>query len=279
LSLPYERGVRQKSELMDVTVSGQAERVMYYLQRTGHFYCDDHYKVERSHYDSFFLFYIIFGRLRVDYRGSSFLAGPGTVGFLDCREPHRYAAAEKLEYIWLHFQGANTADIFEEYWKINSTPLTSENTDYIKKQILDMQNQVKEVGAIDEAASSVKLHSILCGLLYGRHPGEASDPAVQEAMRYLAEHLAAPVRVPELASRLHMSASQLNRVFKNNIGQTPHEYLVNLRINRAKQLLKDSRLSVSEIAEQVGYELDTSFSAAFRKKTGMTPGKFRTMPV
>lgn len=279
MSLPYERGVHRKSELMDVTVSAEAERVMYYLQRTGHFCCDIRYEVRREYYDSFFIFYIVSGRMKIDYRAKNFIAGPGTAGFMDCREAHCYSAAEELEYIWIHFQGANTKDLFDEFWKNNGTILISENTDYIRNQILEMQEQLREVGQIDEITQSVKLHSLLCGILVSRYPGEASDPVVASAQRYLLEHLSSPVQVSELAAALHLSTSQFNRVFKNSIGQTPHEYLVNLRINRAKHLLKNSRLSIGEIAESVGYELDTSFSAAFRKKTGMTPGKFRKMPV
>lgn len=83
----------------------------------------------------------------------------------------------------------------------------------------------------------------------------------------------------ELAQQFHLSASQMNRLFRASTGQSPHEYLINLRINRAKTLLKETQLSVIEIAGEVGYAYDTSFAAAFRAKTGMSPRQFRSMPV
>ena len=72
-----------------------------------------------------------------------------------------------------------------------------------------------------------------------------------------------------------MSIRTLNRRFKNALGQTPLEYLQEIRINIAKDLLKTSNLSISEIADKIGYEDTGYFTRLFKKHLAITPNGYR----
>ena len=72
-----------------------------------------------------------------------------------------------------------------------------------------------------------------------------------------------------------LSPYYLIRMFRHVYKQTPHQYLVERRIARAKELLRDSDLSITEICMEVGYESLGSFSTLFRKVAGVSPSIYR----
>lgn len=99
----------------------------------------------------------------------------------------------------------------------------------------------------------------------------ATDP--NDAMvRYVNEHFTdSDISLKALGERFHISASSASRMFRNASGSNFHEYVSRLRLERAKRLLADGKMSVEQIARTVGYESDTSFRRAFQRQTGMTP--------
>ena len=97
----------------------------------------------------------------------------------------------------------------------------------------------------------------------------------QKLMQYIAEHLAEDVSLSSLAELVHLSPYHFSRVFKQSFDTTPHRYLTSQRIERAKSLLAARKLSVTEIALNVGFSETSSFTSAFRKVTGETPTDYR----
>ena len=72
-----------------------------------------------------------------------------------------------------------------------------------------------------------------------------------------------------------INPSFMSRIFKEEIGMNMMDYLVMARVERAKQLLKETRDTVQSIAGQVGYQHTISFIRVFKKSTGLTPGEYR----
>ncbi|RIX53178.1 response regulator [Paenibacillus nanensis] len=101
------------------------------------------------------------------------------------------------------------------------------------------------------------------------------SPPVQEAIKYLDDHLEEPLSMKEVADFLHMNASYFSVLFKEQTGLTFTEYVTRRRIQRAKELLSGTRLSVAEIAERVGYQTDKYFVKVFRSLEGTSPGQYR----
>ncbi len=85
----------------------------------------------------------------------------------------------------------------------------------------------------------------------------------------------APISIEDLSREVALSPYYLIRAFKRVYKQTPHQYLVGLRIARAKELLRNSDLSVTEICVAVGFESLGSFSTLFRKVAGISPSAYR----
>jgi AraC-like DNA-binding protein len=82
---------------------------------------------------------------------------------------------------------------------------------------------------------------------------------------------AEPLDVPTLARAAHASRAHFVRSFKRAFGETPHQYLLRRRIERAKELLRGTPLSVTEVSFAVGFRSLGSFSTAFRQLVGESP--------
>jgi AraC family transcriptional regulator len=88
---------------------------------------------------------------------------------------------------------------------------------------------------------------------------------------YIEEHLAEPIPLAKLAELVHLSPYHFCRTFKQSFGIPPHRYHTSRRIERAKAMLSKPAFSVTDIGLTVGFSETSSFTAAFRKATGLTP--------
>ena len=98
---------------------------------------------------------------------------------------------------------------------------------------------------------------------------------IRLARRLLDRSYDAPITVEDLSREVALSPYYLIRAFRHVYKQTPHQYLVAQRIARAKELLRNSDLSITEICATVGFESLGSFSTLFRKVAGVSPRAYR----
>ena len=99
---------------------------------------------------------------------------------------------------------------------------------------------------------------------------------VQEAIHYIARHYGDnDMGITAIAGHLNVSESYLSHVFKKETNCTVTGYLTQYRIHTAMKLLRDCRLKVYEIAQQVGYKDVTYFGSTFKKLAGMSPSEYQ----
>ncbi|GAA6621556.1 helix-turn-helix transcriptional regulator [Scytonema sp. NUACC26] len=107
------------------------------------------------------------------------------------------------------------------------------------------------------------------------YSGGLSPYQLKRTIEYISDNLNLDLSLNVLAAMLGMSPYYFERLFKQSVGRTPHQYILHCRIERAKQLLQDNELSIGEIACQVGCKNHSHFSKLFRKLTGMSPKTYR----
>lgn len=117
-------------------------------------------------------------------------------------------------------------------------------------------------------------HSAIPSLAPG--DGHGLRPSqIRQITDFMTAHLDEPIGLQQLADLLHFSRFHLCTAFRRSTGFTPHQWLVRLRIERARELLTKSNLSVTEVALAVGYHTPSSFAHAFKLAMGVTPTDFR----
>ena len=101
------------------------------------------------------------------------------------------------------------------------------------------------------------------------------DEAIADAEQWLQQQLSQPVDFAGLAQRLGMSQRSFNRRFKQALGLRPGEYLQQLRLQQARELLRDSNLSIAEVGYRIGYPDAGHFSTRFRRAMAQSPSDYR----
>lgn len=98
---------------------------------------------------------------------------------------------------------------------------------------------------------------------------------LRESIAYIQEHLGEEISLEAIASHLNMSQYYFCHLFKQSMGVSPYQYVIQQRVNKAKQLLKHRQLTITDVALECGFANQTHFTKHFRKLTGITPKVFR----
>lgn len=111
--------------------------------------------------------------------------------------------------------------------------------------------------------------------LVRKHSTQTHSPLVQQALIYIEANLNSDLSLRTLAEKLNISGSYLSTIFKKETGQTLTDLITNRRVERAKELLRTTRLQVQTVAQHCGIVDVHYFSKIFKKITGMTPKAYR----
>lgn len=106
---------------------------------------------------------------------------------------------------------------------------------------------------------------------------EAESPVVQKAHSFIEAHLEGELRVGDVAAVVNLSVFYFCKVFKKATGKTFTQYVSEVRVEKAKKLLQNRRLRISEVAFEAGFQSITHFNRTFRKLTGQSPSVFREL--
>jgi AraC family transcriptional regulator len=108
------------------------------------------------------------------------------------------------------------------------------------------------------------------------YEGGLRERQVLQVLEYINEHLDQNIKLADLAQLLDMSQFHFSHLFKRSIGTAPYQYLLQQRIERAKELLKQTDQSIMDIALECGFNSHSHLSKQFRQLTGITPKAYRT---
>jgi LacI family transcriptional regulator len=102
-----------------------------------------------------------------------------------------------------------------------------------------------------------------------------TDRHVAAAIRFIRDHACDGINVVDVLDHVHLSRRTLESQFVQATGKSPHEMIVSVRMDRVRRLLQQSDLSLDEIAHHAGYEHTEYMSVVFKKRFGVSPGRFR----
>lgn len=220
------------------------------------------------------------GRCEIHLDGEVYHADPG-MGFLllpGRTEFFAYDREQQTDHTWVHFHWAGGGP--ETEGGLPALPFTARMTDGIEKLIdLGIEYCSRGQGALyseltNRLAECVWLEfSAQCPADYA--PAPPLHPAVQRAQVYIDQHWREDVRLDAVARHAHVTPRHLIRLFQQHLGETPIQYLWNLRTSRAIGLLKSSGLRIGEVADQAGFRSAAHFARAIKEHTGVTPRTLR----
>jgi LacI family transcriptional regulator len=102
------------------------------------------------------------------------------------------------------------------------------------------------------------------------------DALIVKAVRYIREHACDPILVDDVVRMAALSRRVFEARFRRCLGRTPHEEILRVRMERVKQLLAETDLTVQGIAERTGFPHEEYLSVAFKREVGVPPGVYRS---
>lgn len=107
------------------------------------------------------------------------------------------------------------------------------------------------------------------------YDGRLPEHQLKRVIDYIHDHLVQEIRLSDLAAQLDVSQYHFSRSFKQSMGMSPHQYVIQQRVEQAKQLLDVPELSIADVALQCGFSSQSHLGQWFRKLSGMTPKAYR----
>ena len=258
--------------------SKTAQEIFLYPVQCGVFTYEPGYSLKRSSFDSFLLMYIQKGTMLLDLDGKTQLVHEKSFVLVDCYEPHGYSTRNGYECLWLHFDGVLARRYYELIVSRLKNVFTMEDAFPVLRKMNTILRTFAENKQFREPLLSKYILDILTEfMIFDPDAGRAGNcaEAVEKAMIYISEHFTEDIPVSRVAAVAGMSESHFIRVFKQETGYTPHEYIINRRMASARYLLRYSSLSIKKICFNTGFSCESVFCNAFKKQHQMTPKQYR----
>jgi len=242
----------------------------------------DYFTLREKGREDYHILYITAGKCYAESKGEDVVIYPGEMILIPPDEKHKYSfkASDKPVSCYLHFSGTGCRKLLsdagffpERILRLNKSRSLEDVFEKLCREF-----HLKKTG-YDNFCSAYLIEFLS---LAGRKNEEMKNPVYTKNKRiidnilnimsdeYLNNH-----DVSYYAKKCHLSVSRFQHIFKSCTGFTPLEYINNLKINHAKEYLINTDLSVADIAEAVGISDQNYFSRLFKKKTGISPVKFK----
>lgn len=276
-----------QSERILYTASPFARANLIHLQEIGASKALRAHTTQREGLNSYLFFLVLEGSGIVSCDGKEYYLKRGDCAFIDCQKPYfQRSDAEHLWNLkWAHFYGPNMNGIYDKYLQRGGLPCFTSRHLEEYDSLLD---ELYETAGSDLYIRDMKIFEKLAALLTflmeeswnqsGASPrSNVSRREMQPFKDYIDLHYREKLALYELAERFYINKFYLTRVFKQQYGISINNYIQQLRITHAKQLLRFSELSVEEVGRECGFTDANYFSRTFRKVEEVAPSEFRRM--
>ena len=217
------------------------------------------------------------GVIETEHGGTAELMG-GDVFVLFPGEWHRYRPKKAVGWTerWCGFSGTYAQQVMGAFFSVKSPVIRGEDTTSVRQRLRRIGSLFKDGRTSCVPSLVAETIGLLADIVpFAMQRKQLSPSAVGAVCDELAARFDEAIDLEDLSRRHGMSYPLLRRLFKSQTGFSPHAYIVEMRLNRAKALLRETSLSVAEIGTSVGFSSHAYFSAAFQKRLGLSPSAWR----
>ena len=231
------------------------------------------------------LFYVVDGKGEFNIQGQRFPVKANDFVIINPQVEHTELSSpdEPLEYIVLGIRGlsfSNLTPVSEGGHPFSFFNLRDEQKDilrYLNAMVQEATSQQMSYELVCHNLLEILLIKILRHQHFDLEVGKQSKATkdISFIKHYLETYYHESIQLEDLASMTHLSRFYISHSFKKEIGMSPMEYLIDIRIKESKILLRTTNYSISQVADIVGFTTPTYFSKQFRKSKGISPTDYR----
>ena len=227
----------------------------------------------------FILHYVVDGQGKLCMNGQEYTICGGEAFVIYPQELAYYVADEinPWRYLWVVFEGEKSEEVLRELGVTEEQPMffPKENSSAIlacmEKLLYEYEQEYLTVANFYTLLQTMKN----CRKEQQKPKVQLQQYYVDQIKRYMEHRFAEDVKVSELAEHCGLNRSYMTKFFTENTGISPKEYLMQYRMDKAKDLLRKEEMPVSNVAYAIGYSDPLAFSKMFKKREGMSPLEYR----
>lgn len=264
------------------TPSEFAKMSLLNLQETGTLHAEKPLVSKRENLSSYLFFMVLSGSGKLIYDGTEYPLAAGSCVFIDCRKPYSHKTSEDPWSLnWVHFNGPTVANIYQKYIERGGVPAFKPNDPDLYRIFL---NNLYKIASGSSYTRDMEINTSLSTLLTylmsdswrpeEAHPG-SKKTILLDLKNYLDENYAKKITLDGLSERFFINKYYLVRTFKDQFGMSIMDYVLRIRITKAKNLLRFSDLTAEEIGTQTGIGDQYYFSRVFKKVEGISLREYR----
>lgn len=221
---------------------------------------------------TYILHYVLNGTCHFD----SFEANAGEAFLISKGKLHSFKVEPGYHHVWVAFDGEKATELLQSFGldPYQHAKLTVADRNFADTLCEAAIASVKTHEDVKVAESW--LYAMLSLLSEPKAATATVDSSIITAAKFLEQHYHRRITMQQVADFMHISEKHFCKQFKRQFGVPPQEFLMNIRLEKAKQLLKSTDLRIKEIAGSVGFSSQLNFAAAFKKRFGQSPTAYRT---
>ena len=224
-------------------------------------------ETQEHHHDYHQLVLPIEGNMAISIDGREGEVSASELALVGAGKNHRFSGSDRNRFIVADVPSALAPELERLPSFIHLDPALAQYVSFLHQQLL-AQELVP--------ASERQMLLLLIQLLKERFGDRLRlDRRIEAVRDYLDHHFQKPLTQAQLAAVANLGPRQLGELFRRDLGMTPHQYLIEKRMQHAWQLLARGDLQVQQVAERVGYSNLAAFSDRFRRHFGRSPAYFR----
>ena len=216
------------------------------------------------------LTYFIFGSGTTQIRDCVYSYSPKSFAFYKKGTPHNEINLQPCDIIWTHFS-----------YNLKGIELKEGVFDDPDSKLLDILQKLRRLDMENDEGAEVIKEACLAELvvtayrLQQKNSRADGDSMLDGVLEYIDENKNCDIDFSQLASSYNYSYDRFRHIFASRFGMSPYAYLLEQRIEQASYLLENTRLSLTEIAYNTGFNSLSGFANAFKKHRGITPSEWR----
>lgn len=265
-----------------LTTSKKFENLPFYIKECGYLNERKFILGQANNYADFLLLYPISGVMRYTKNSNTVYLQPDNVVVSSCNTPLTFTRTSKTnEFVYLIVSGSH-AKYFYNYVRTKSsiircTPMHKILDLFLEILALDFNNAF-----YSNMQASFLIHHIfldLYNISYNVMMAKTTTPVhetvVNQCIKYIANNYKNDLSIETICNEVSFSKDYFCKLFKQYTGVTLHQYINEFRVNKSKDLLTHSKLSIGAIATSVGFDNTLTYSRCFEKFVHMTPTEYR----
>ena len=235
--------------------------------------------VNPSGRQDYYFLYLKKGSLHVTVDGESRTVDDGTLILIPPQSAYAYRHdnEQELTYYWVHFTGSSVLDVLKQL-QLSQLPLllsAPQISSAIEYQMAKMFDIYIKKGDFRDSELSHCLDAMLIEAAKNANATRAAHRRLSASIKHINNHYTEEITVPTLAEMESLSVSRYIALFREIMHTSPYQYIIDLRLNAACEMLLNSSLSITSISEILGFQSVFFFSKLFKKHLGVSPMQYR----